>query len=144
MDLRLSGKRALVCGASQGIGRAVAQELASLGCTVSCLARSEERLQATMESLAEGEHSYLVSDHGDTAALARVVGEEIERNGPFHILVNNSGGPPGGAISEAPDDAFLDALRSHLLANVNLARLVLPGMKDAGYGRVINPNGLGR
>ena len=138
MDLRLSGKRALVCGASQGIGRAVAQELSLLGCSVSCLARNEERLQETLNSLSGEGHSYIVADHSDTNMLSKGVSKALEAEGTFHILVNNSGGPPGGAISDASDDAFLDALRTHLLANVNLVRLLLPRMKEAGYGRIVN------
>ena len=138
MDLQLSGKQALVCGASQGIGRAVAVELAKLGCKVCCLARNKERLEETVAMLEGSEHDYIVADHSDLEALASQVSQHVEAQGPFHILVNNSGGPAGGPISNALDDAFVDAYRSHLLANVNLTRVVLPGMKAEKFGRIIN------
>lgn len=138
MDLRLGGKRALVCGASQGIGRAIAVELAELGCQVCCLARNEERLEETLSLLKGDGHNYIVADHSDLENLGQQVSEHMDRHGAFDILVNNSGGPAGGPITDALDAAFMDAFRSHLLANVNLSRLVLPGMKEGGYGRIIN------
>ncbi|SMF59888.1 SDR family oxidoreductase [Pseudobacteriovorax antillogorgiicola] len=138
MDLRLSGKKALVCGASQGIGRAVAQELALLGCQVIALARNESKLRDTVASLEGDGHQILVADHGRTQELKDAVHGFVENHGAIHILINNSGGPPGGPIQDAGDDAFLAAYTRHLLANVNLSRVLLPGMKDAGFGRIIN------
>ena len=138
MDLQLTGKKALVCGASQGIGQAIAIELAELGCQVTCLARNEAKLKKTLGMLPGEGHDHLVADHSNLDSLVQTVGNHLEQKGPLHILVNNSGGPAGGPITKAADQQFLDALTAHLLANVNLSRLVLPGMEEAGFGRIIN------
>lgn len=141
MDLDLTGRHALVCGASQGIGRACAVELAQLGANVTVLARRADVLQQLAEELpgvqASQTHDVLVADSGDTeglrAAVQRLVGAH-----PVHILVNNSGGPPPGPAHGAKVDAFLDAYRKHLVANHVLAEAVIPGMQAAGYGRIVN------
>ena len=140
MDMNLSGKTELVCGSSQGIGLASAQALAELGANVVLLDRNEERLQTALSFLSQkegGRHRYLVADFGDTAAVKRVVGDFVAKN-PIHILVNNTGGPPGGPITEATAEAFESAFSNHLINNQNLAQLCLPGMKKVGYGRIIN------
>lgn len=140
MDLDLSGKHALVCGGSEGIGRATALELAALGARVTVLARREPALREVAATLprAHGQaHGVLVADMGDTAGLRRAVGA-LAADTPVHILVNNTSGPPGGAIRDAAEDAFLDTFRKHLLANHALAQAVLPGMRAAGHGRIVN------
>lgn len=140
MDMNLRGKTALVCGSSQGIGLASAQALAELGANVVLLARNEERLQAALATLPQKEgckHHYLRADFGNTAEVKRVVGDFIANN-LIHILVNNTGGPPGGPITEASQEAFESAFSNHLINNQNLAQLCFPGMKKAAYGRIIN------
>lgn len=140
MNLSLSGKNALVGGASAGIGRAVATELAALGANVTLVARTEPALQAAVAQLAAvpGQtHGYLVADFSDSQMLRTCVGEMLARQ-PFHVLVNNTGGPPGGPITEAAPDAFLQAYHNHLICNQLLAQLLLPGMKAAGFGRIVN------
>lgn len=140
MNLSLSGKNALVGGASAGIGRAAAIELAALGANVTLLARTESSLQETVRTLdtTQGQqHGYLVADFSDSTALLEKVAALLSAH-PVHILVNNTGGPPGGPIAEASGEAFLMAFHNHLLCNQLLAQAVLPGMKAAGYGRIVN------
>lgn len=140
MNLSLSGKNALVGGASAGIGRAVAIELAALGANVTLLARTEPALRESVAALATGsgqQHGYIVADFSDPAALAEKVRTLCETKA-IHVLVNNTGGPPGGPIVEADAGAFLAAYHNHLICNQLLAQAVLPGMKAAGYGRIIN------
>ena len=140
MDLDLSGKHALVCGASEGIGRAAAHELALLGASVTVLARRAEALQAVVDALParNGQrHGRITADVSQTDALADKVGAlAAERR--VDILVNNTGGPPGGPVASATSDAFLQAFTRHLLANQVLAQAVLPGMQATGWGRIVN------
>ncbi len=141
MDLDLKGRRALVCGSSQGIGRACALELSALGCGVTLLARNRERLESVLKQLdtARGQlHHVLVADFGDPAAVRDVVKGHVTDTGPIEILVNNSGGPPPGPALEAEPSEYLDALNRHLLTFHNLAQVLAPGMKAQGYGRILN------
>ncbi|MBS0382993.1 MAG: SDR family oxidoreductase [Proteobacteria bacterium] len=141
MNLDFAGKHALVCGASQGIGRACAIELAGLGANVTALARREDVLKQLIAELPHSHtsqtHDFLVADSGDTDGLRDAV-EKLAAANPVHILVNNSGGPPPGPVHGAKVDAFLDAYRKHLLANHVRAGIVIPGMQAAGFGRIIN------
>ena len=141
MQLNLDGRHALVCGASQGIGRASAIELALLGANVTLLARRAEALQALMRELPRTHpaqrHGFIAVDVGDTAAL-RAQAEALAAAAPVHVLVNNSGGPPPGSVLEASPDDFLAAWRQHLLACHTLAQATIPGMRAAGWGRVVN------
>lgn len=141
MDIDLSGRHALVCGASQGIGRACAIELAALGADVTVLARREDALREVAGALprinAAQRHGFIAADSGDTDGLRAQV-EALVAAGPVHVLVNNSGGPPPGPVLGASPDDFLDAYRKHLLANHVLAKTVIPGMRQDGYGRIVN------
>ncbi|MFC3816103.1 SDR family oxidoreductase [Lysobacter sp. GCM10012299] len=140
MDLDLSGKHALVCGASQGIGLSTAKALAELGANVTLLARREERLREAAEQLPTkpGQaHGWIAVDSADTDALRAKV-EALVAAQPVHILVNNSGGPPPGPVHGAEIAAFEAAYRQHLIANHVLAESVIPGMERDGYGRIVN------
>jgi 3-oxoacyl-[acyl-carrier protein] reductase len=141
MDLDLTGRHALVCGASQGIGRACAMELAKLGANVTALARRADVLKQLVDELpracASQTHDFLIADSGDTDGL-RSAAEKLADANPVHVLVNNSGGPPPGPVHGAKVEAFLDACRKHLLANHVLAEIVIPGMQAAKYGRIVN------
>jgi len=141
MNLDLGGRHALVCGASQGIGRACAIELARLGANVTALARREDVLRTLADELprthAAQKHGFIAADGGDTDALRAQV-EALVAGTPVHVLVNNSGGPPPGPVLDATIEAFLDAYRKHLLANHVLADAVIPGMRASGYGRIVN------
>jgi 3-oxoacyl-[acyl-carrier protein] reductase len=140
MDLDLSGKHALVCGASQGIGRAAAFELALLGADVTVMARRADELRALRDELprprAGSSHAWVAADLADPAAAAQV--EALATQRPVHVLVNNSGGPPPGTVADANAEAFLAAFRQHLLGGHALLQAVLPGMKAARWGRVVN------
>jgi len=140
MNLDLTGKNALVGGSSKGIGRAVAEELAALGATVTLVARSAETLAEVAQQLdrSHGQHhDFLVADFSDSRDLKRKV-ELLVAQKPIHILVNNTGGPPGGPIVEARPEEFERAFHNHLICNHLLAQAVLSGMKSAGYGRIVN------
>lgn len=141
MQLDLNGRHALVCGGSQGIGRAAAQELALLGANVTVLARSAETLAPVVDALprvhAAQNHGFIAADMADADALRRKV-ESAANAAPFQILVNNTGGPPGGPAHTAEAAAFIAAFGHHLLAGHTLLQAVLPGMREAGYGRVVN------
>ena len=140
MDLDLGGKHALVCGASEGIGRAAAHELALLGADVTLLARRAEVLQQVAAVLPRRDgqqHGYIAADVSDTQRLRAQV-EALAGGRPVHILVNNTGGPPGGPAHGADAAAFVDAFNKHLLANQALVQAVLPGMRAASWGRIVN------
>ena len=141
MDLNLAGRHALVCGASEGIGRAAAHELALLGADVTVLARRAEVLADVAAALprmaAEQHRGSLVVDVADATALQAKVGVLVAAR-PVHILINNTGGPPGGRAIEAGADDYLAAFQRHLLANQLLAQLTVPGMREAGWGRIVN------
>jgi 3-oxoacyl-[acyl-carrier protein] reductase len=141
MNLDLIGKHALVCGASQGIGRAAAIEIAQLGAHVTLLARSRDALEAACAALpktgAAQAHAYVAVDMIDHTALRAKV-EDLAATRPVQILVNNTGGPPGGPAHTATLDDFRIAFNQHLIAAQIVLQAVLPGMRGAGYGRVIN------
>lgn len=135
----LDGKNAIVCGSSQGIGKAAAVKLAAHGARVTLLARDEERLRAVRDELpGDASHDYLVADFDDDTAVQSAVGKYLERGEACHILVNNSGGPPGGPILDAAPSEFVVAFERLLVCNHILSQAVIPGMRDAGYGRIIN------
>ena len=140
-SLSLSGRHALVCGASAGIGRAAALSMASLGADLTVLARREDRLAELVPQLltaGAGAARALVADLDDRPALAKSVDSLLADHGPVHVLVNNTGGPPSGPLLEATEDDFLVAIGRHLLASHQLVRAVVPGMVEAGYGRIVN------
>jgi 3-oxoacyl-[acyl-carrier protein] reductase len=142
MDTGLKGRHALVCGSTQGIGRACAAELAHLGASVTLLARNIERLKAEAAALprsaAGQEHHYLAADFTNMDAVREVCRAIGESGRTYSVLVNNTGGPAGGPITEATEEAFVGAFRAHLVANQMLTQAVLGGMKGQKYGRIIN------
>ena len=142
MTLPLTSRRALVGGSTQGIGRAVAEALAAQGATVTLLARDAARLQevaAALPTPAGQAHSFLAADFAAPEALAATVREYLTTSGSgFDILVNNTGGPAGGPLLQATPHEFRQAFEQHLVANHLLAQAVVPGMQQAGFGRIIN------
>ena len=141
MNLDLTGKNALVCGSTQGIGRACAHELAILGARITLVARNESALKKVIDELhglVDAPHDYLCVDFSQPDVLREALNAYFAVHEPCHILVNNTGGPPPGPITEARLKAFLDAFSQHLLCNHILAQAVLPGMQKAQYGRIIN------
>jgi len=140
MKIDLQGKRALVCGASRGIGRATAVALAEAGAEVIASARDAERLDELVSSLPEAggrRHARMAVDFSDRDALSDGIRQALDA-GVIHIVVNNSGGPPAGTASDAAPGAFEAAFRQHLVADQVILQALLPGMKSAGYGRVVN------
>ncbi len=141
MARELEGRRALVTGASAGIGRAAALELASRGCAVTVLARSASKLEGLVQDLraAGAPQAFaLQGDLEDREALKPIVEAHLKDHGPFHILVNNAGGPPGGPILDAKEQDFLVAFGRLVMAPHLLVNLLAPGMKAEGYGRIVN------
>ena len=124
--INLRGKRALVCGGTSGIGKATAVSLEENGAEVIIMSRS-----------ASGPNS-ISCNLEDLESLKKLVSKEIETNGPFHILINNSGGPPSGPLIEAQPHDFEKAFLRHVLASQTLVQLLLEGMKSSKYGRIIN------
>jgi 3-oxoacyl-[acyl-carrier protein] reductase len=137
MDLHLQNKNALVCGSTQGIGKATAILLAKEGVNVTLIARNEEKLKAVLSELESDKqcHSYLVADFSKPKELRKVIENS---NLQFHILVNNTGGPRSGAILDATLDEFQQAFSQHLLCNHILVQAVVPFMKTQCFGRIIN------
>jgi 3-oxoacyl-[acyl-carrier protein] reductase len=141
MNLDLTGKNALVCGSTQGLGWATAVELALLGASVTLLARNPEKLRIRLGELPRPQnqtHGYVVADFADPAQVRAAVGEALAAVDTLHILVNNTGGPAGGPVFDAAPEAFSTAFAAHLLNNHALVQAVVPGMKAAGYGRIVN------
>ncbi|MFB1021388.1 MAG: SDR family oxidoreductase [Vicingaceae bacterium] len=138
MNLDLTGKSALVCGSTAGIGKAIAKELAEMGASLVLMARNEEKLKTAVSEMDNSkgqQHSYVVADFSDVSTVKTAV-ESIQN--PIHILINNTGGPPGGPIIDADVREFVSAFSMHLLCNHTLVQGVKQGMIDSGYGRIIN------
>ncbi len=140
MNLDLTGKRAIVCGSTQGIGKASAIELASLGASITLVARDKEKLNSVLKELPTNHkqaHTFLVADFNIPEILKATVEKYAEKE-TVHILINNTGGPPAGLAIDATTDEFIRAFSNHLLCNQILVQALAPGMKKAGYGRIIN------
>ena len=138
MNFNLNNKNALVCGSTQGIGKATALQLAELGTTVTLIARNETKLNAVLSELSTSngqQHNYIVADFQNPADLKNKLNTA---NQTFHILINNTGGPAGGPVFNASLDEFESAFTQHLKCNHVLVQSVVPAMKEAGYGRIIN------
>jgi 3-oxoacyl-[acyl-carrier protein] reductase len=141
MNLNLTGKTALVCGSTQGIGKATAIELALLGANITLVARNEEKLRETVETLdaSLGQlHRYVVADFTDNQNVKEALENYLRLCPEVHILINNTGGPSGGPIIEADTDQFLKTFQMHLINYQFIAQAVVPSMKNAGYGRIVN------
>ena len=140
MDLDLKGKSAVVCGSTQGIGKASALELALMGANVTLIARNEQKLKETVSQLySQGGqyHDYIVCDFSFPDDLKTKV-TAYAQSKPVHILVNNTGGPPGGQAIDASPEEFLKAFSGHLICNQILVQAFVDGMKKDRFGRIIN------
>jgi 3-oxoacyl-[acyl-carrier protein] reductase len=140
MNLDLTGKRALVCGSTQGIGRAAATELALLGADITLLARDEDKLQKVLSELPNhqaGRHQYLIADFTEPEQLKTII-EKYTFLNQIDILVNNTGGPAAGLAIDASTDDFIKAFNMHLICNQVLVQAVTSSMKNKGFGRIIN------
>lgn len=140
MDLKLKGKTALVVASSQGLGKAIAAELAKEGANVMLTSRSEEKLKATKEEIgktASGKVAYATADITNPDDIRRLVQETRDTLGPISVLVNNTGGPPAGTFETFSDEDWQKAFELTLLSYIRLIREVLPDMKEQG-GRILN------
>ncbi|WP_439130614.1 SDR family oxidoreductase [Polaribacter sp.] len=138
MDLKLQNKNALVCGSTQGIGKATALLLAAEGANVTLIARNKEKLASVLAELKNNGaqcHGYLVADFSKPNELKAVL-EKSELQ--FHILINNTGGPAGGPIFKATIEEFENAFTQHLKCNHILVQSLVPFMKTQCFGRIIN------
>ena len=140
LSLGIQGKTALVAGSTQGIGFAAAEALASLGANCVLISRNEEKLKSAAARLdtAQGQqHSYLVADFQKPESVESVVSNFLKGHN-IDILVNNTGGPAAGPVADATPEQFIAAFQQHLICNHILVCLVMQGMKQAGYGRIVN------
>lgn len=137
MDLGIEGRTALVMAASKGIGRGIAEALAREGARVAISSRSADSLRTTAEGIAGEVHSF-PADTGDLERLRRLPDEVAEALGPIEILIANTGGPPGGGALDNSLAEWEAAFRSLVLATRVLVERVLPGMRERGWGRIVN------
>lgn len=140
MKIDLKDKTALVCGSSTGIGESTARLMAAAGARVVLLARNPNKLQkvlSTLDATYRDDHTYLVADFSNYKEVDEVVSAFAKAN-PIHILVNNTGGPAPGYLIDAEVKALEDGFTQHIKCNQVLVKACAPGMKEAGYGRIIN------
>ncbi len=138
MNIDLTGKHAVVCGSTQGIGKSTALELSNLGASITLVARNEEKLKQVLEELkSNSKNDYIIADFSNPSDLEKKINQWASKN-TAHILVNNTGGPQGGPIKDAKVAEFKSAFNNHLICNHILVQALWQGMRDAGYGRIIN------
>ena len=137
----MNKKHALVCGSSKGIGASTAIELSKLGATITLLARDKDSLANVLDSLDTSKnqnHNFIIADFDDPFKLKDTIDQHIANNPTIHILINNSGGPKPGPIVDANVEDFVSAFNRHLICNHILVQAVVPKMKEARFGRIIN------
>tara|TARA_B100000941_G_scaffold246272_1_gene191011 strand:+ start:1195 stop:1971 length:777 start_codon:yes stop_codon:yes gene_type:complete len=137
----MNNKHALVCGSSKGIGASTAIELSKLGATITLLARDKDSLSNILDSLDTSKkqnHNFIIADFDDPLKLKDTIDQHVANNPTIHILINNSGGPKPGAIVDANVEDFILAFNRHLICNHILVQAVIPKMKEARFGRIIN------
>lgn len=141
MHIDLNNKIAVVCGSTQGIGLAVAEELATLGAKLLLIGRNSDKLKSVVAYLAtptEQQHEFLTADFTKPENLKSQITSWCESGNQAQILVNNTGGPPPGPAYSAALEDYLQAFSQHLICNQILVQALVPGMQASGYGRIIN------
>lgn len=141
MQIQLDGKNALVCGASRGIGNSIAKLMAASGANVTMVARNGSLLERMIRDLdtSRGQvHDFIAADFSKPAELSQLIAEKVNEPKVYHILVNNTGGPPAGLAIDAQLHEFEMAFTQHLLCSQVLTQAVVDGMRASGYGRIIN------
>tara|TARA_A100001011_G_scaffold394778_1_gene487980 strand:- start:1453 stop:2229 length:777 start_codon:yes stop_codon:yes gene_type:complete len=137
----MNNKHALVCGSSKGIGASTAIELSKLGTTITLLARDKDSLANVLDCLDTSKnqnHNFIIADFDDPLKLKDTIDQHVANNPTIHILINNSGGPKPGPIVDANVEDFISAFNRHLICNHILVQAVVPKMKEARFGRIIN------
>ncbi len=137
MNIELTGKRALITGASKGIGRAIAIQFAKAGANIIAVSREAGVLEKLIKELPYGDHHFLVADFSHSDLAINKISDCIHKH-PIDLLVNNTGGPAPGPVEEATWDQFLKGLEMHLKMSQALTQSVLPNMKEKQFGRIIN------
>lgn len=140
MDISLLNKNAMVCGSTSGIGKSCAILLAKLGASITLVARSEEKLRDTLillDMTQDQKHNYLVADFSNPEEVRQKANAAVAKRS-YQILINNTGGPKGGPMFSADTEEFTNAFSQHLICNQILVQALVPGMKEADYGRIIN------
>lgn len=146
MKIDLTGKNAIVGGASQGLGFSIARQFAICGANLILISRSEEKLMKAIKQLPNNGSQifrYFVADFSNPTSFQEDLKKFISEIGNIHILVNNSGGPSSGAANSAKLEDYISAFNSHLLSFQSLVQLVLSGMKAEKFGRIINITSVG-
>ncbi len=141
MNVNLTGKTAVVCGSTKGIGKAIAYELASMGAGIVLFARDRDAMKKITHELdtsAGQEHTYLKADFRFPEDVGEVIREYASSAGSVHILVNNSGGPPPGTAFDAHPQDFVNAFLQHLVSYQHIVQALVPLMKKQHFGRIIN------
>ena len=141
MEVSLKNKNAVVCGSTQGMGRAIALQFAASGASVTLIARNEQSLREVLRQLSkskEQKHNFIAADFTEPETLKEKINNFVSENPPVHILVNNSGGPKSGEANKASTQEYENAFRQHLICNQILVQAVVVGMKKDKYGRIIN------
>ena len=142
MNLSLENKTAIVCGSTQGIGKACAVELALLGAEIILIARNEQKLKETLTVLntSKGQkHQYMIADFMRPNELKNNLDAFLNTyKKPVHILINNTGGPSAGQITDATEEQFINTFQAHVICNHILTTALLSAMQEANYGRIIN------
>jgi 3-oxoacyl-[acyl-carrier protein] reductase len=141
MNLDLKNKTALVCGASQGLGFASATELALMGANIIAVSRDENKLKSAIKNLdtSKGQqHNFLTMDLSNPDAVKQTVESFLAKGNIIHILINNAGGPPSAPMIDTDAAEIEKAFRTHLISSHILAQLVVPGMKEVDFGRIVN------
>ncbi len=140
MNINLINKVAVVCGSTQGIGLAIAKQLAACGATVCLIARNPESMERILDSLPtpqQQQHFFAMADFTNVESIQSAI-DSIAAISKVDILVNNTGGPAAGQAIDADPILFMNAFQQHLICNQMLAQAFVPGMKANRHGRIIN------
>ena len=141
MEVSLKNKNAVVCGSTQGMGKAIALQFAASGASVTLVARNEQSLREVLRQLSKSKkqkHNFIVADFSEPETLRKKIKDFVSENPPVHILVNNSGGPKSGEANKASTEEYVNAFKQHLICNQILVQAVVEGMKKEKYGRIVN------